>query len=232
MLKRLSILLLAVILAVPAMAQSGDCCECMFAPRAGQWQFNLVTGESGYLNDYDGLFYLLDQKASSTVGIGIGDNAYISDDLSKAVFNIGSFNVNSLTNIAGLQAQYFITNHIDINLMGMNRKKAVAIAFGVTMALGIFCSLSQGALSSLKLFGLSIFDFFNFLSSNVLMTGGGLLLVIFIGWKLGKDAFCDEMTSGGKIRKKKWLLDWYFFAIKYLCPAAITVIFISNLLVK
>lgn len=119
MLKRLSILLLAVILAVPAMAQSGDCCECMFAPRAGQWQFNLVTGESGYLNDYDGLFYLLDQKASSTVGIGIGDNAYISDDLSKAVFNIGSFNVNSLTNIAGLQAQYFITNHIDINLMGM-----------------------------------------------------------------------------------------------------------------
>lgn len=114
----------------------------------------------------------------------------------------------------------------------MNRKKAVAIAFGVTMALGIFCSLSQGALSSLKLFGLSIFDFFNFLSSNVLMTGGGLLLVIFIGWKLGKDAFCDEMTSGGTIRKKKWLLDWYFFAIKYLCPAAITVIFISNLLVK
>ncbi|MFB0973967.1 MAG: sodium-dependent transporter, partial [Bacteroidales bacterium] len=114
----------------------------------------------------------------------------------------------------------------------MDRKKAVAIAFGVTMALGIFCSLSQGALSSLKLFGLSIFDFFNFLSSNVLMTGGGLLLVIFIGWKLGKDAFCDEMTSGGGIRKKKWLLDWYFFAIKYLCPAAITVIFISNLLVK
>lgn len=109
---------MTVLLAVPLMAQSGDCCECMFAPRAGQWQFNLVTGESGYLNDYDGLFYLL-SKASSTNGIGIGDDAYISSDLSEAVFNIGSFNVNSLANIAGLQAQYFITNHIDINLLGM-----------------------------------------------------------------------------------------------------------------
>lgn len=101
------------------MAQSGDCCECMFAPRAGQWQFNLVTGESGYLNDYDGLFYLLSKDASSTNGIGIGDDRYISSDLSSAVFNIGSFNVNSLANIAGIQAQYFITNHIDINLLGM-----------------------------------------------------------------------------------------------------------------
>lgn len=114
MLKRLSILLLAVLMIVPAKAQSADCCECMFAPRAGQWQFDLVTGQTGYVNDFQGLYYLLPDQNSD---LGLGGSATIGGELAQTIFNLGSFNHNNLSNIVGLQAKYFITNHIDINLM-------------------------------------------------------------------------------------------------------------------
>ncbi len=89
----------------------------MFAPRKGQWQFNLVLGNTGYVNDYNGLYWLL-PTGNDNVGISREEGATISDDLSTVALNLGSFNYNSLTNIAGIEAKYFLTNHIDINLYG------------------------------------------------------------------------------------------------------------------
>lgn len=131
MLKKLSILLLTILMVVPAMAQPKESCECMFAPKKGQWQIDLVLGQGQFFNDAIGLYYLLPNEDGSSTGIsltqifpnvyegeimGLG-NSYISADLSTYVLNIGSLNANSLVNIAGLQGRYFISNRWDINLM-------------------------------------------------------------------------------------------------------------------
>lgn len=126
MLKRLSILLMTVLMVVPAMAQPKEGCECVFGPKAGQWQFDLNVGQSQFFNDAIGLFYLLPDEDGTALGIGadinnLGDNyglgnSFIGGDLSQLLVNTGSLNYTVPNISAGVK--YFITDHININLSG------------------------------------------------------------------------------------------------------------------
>ena len=130
MLKKLSILLLTILMVVPAMAQPEEGCECMFAPQKGQWQIDLTLGQGQFFNDVQGLYYLLPSADGSPIGLGLNilglgnqeilglGNDNISADLSTYVLNIGSLNVNSLVNIVGLQARYFVADRWDLNILG------------------------------------------------------------------------------------------------------------------
>ena len=42
--------------------------------------------------------------------------------------------------------------------------------------------MSWGIMSDVKLFGLNIFDLFNYTTANILLPLGGLLIVAFLGW--------------------------------------------------
>lgn len=110
----------------------------------------------------------------------------------------------------------------------INRKKATVLACAGTFLLGIFASLSLMENTSLAFGGKTVFDWMDFVSSNILLPLGGLLIVLFVGWKLGKSHFYDEMTNCGTLKSplKKIIL----FIIKYLAPLAILVIFISGLI--
>ncbi len=68
----------------------------------------------------------------------------------------------------------------------------------------------------------------DFVSSNVLLPLGGLLIVIFVGWHFGKQRFFSEVTNEGKLRSP--LRKIIFFIIRYLAPLAIAVVFISGLI--
>jgi NSS family neurotransmitter:Na+ symporter len=106
----------------------------------------------------------------------------------------------------------------------IHRRTAVTISLTVLWVLGCLCSLSQGVLSGWKLFGKNIFDFFDFVSANVLMLLGGLLVVLFVGWKLGRTIIHDELTNSGKLRIPAWFVDVLTFLVRYLAPAAIITI--------
>ena len=74
--------------------------------------------------------------------------------------------------------------------------------------------------------GKSIFDLFDYLSANVLMLIGGLLVVFFVAWKLGKKALHEELTNGGTLKIPDWVIDTIFFLIRFVAPTAIIVIMI------
>ena len=107
---------------------------------------------------------------------------------------------------------------------------ACAIIFAFCWVLGAFCSLSFGPLSEFRLFGRNIFDFFDNLSSNVLMTLGSLLTVLFVGWRLKKTDIYDEFTNGGTISTNAKIFGVLWFLIRYICPLAVIIIFVSGLL--
>lgn len=107
---------------------------------------------------------------------------------------------------------------------------ACAIIFAFCWILGAFCSLSFGPLSEFRLFGRNIFDFFDNLSSNVLMTLGSLLTVLFVGWRLKKTDIYDEFTNGGTISTNAKIFGVLWFLIRYICPLAVISIFVSGLL--
>ena len=106
----------------------------------------------------------------------------------------------------------------------MKRKVAVALVFCGIWILGCLCSLSFGPLSSWKVMGKTIFDLFDFLSADVLMLIGGLLIVLFAGWKLGKKVVFEELTNEDKLHIPGWLLKTLLFLIRYVAPAALLAI--------
>ena len=112
----------------------------------------------------------------------------------------------------------------------LKRKAAVTTVFLGIWVFGCLCSLSLGVGSNWKVFGKTIFDLFDFVSANILMLLGGLLVVIFVGWKMKRKAMLDELTNGGKIHLPTWFVNILFFLLRFVAPAAILIIMFSQYL--
>lgn len=110
----------------------------------------------------------------------------------------------------------------------IKRQWTTVFACCIILFIGVFASLSLMSGSPFRVAGKTFFDTLDFVSSNILLPLGGLLIVIFVGWRLGKSWFFDEVSNEGKLKSsaKKAI----FFIIKYLSPLAITTIFIAGLL--
>lgn len=111
----------------------------------------------------------------------------------------------------------------------LSRIGACAVIFIICWSFGALCSLSFGPLSEVYLFGNTVFDFFDKLSSNILMTLGSLLTVLFVGWRLKKTDIYDEFTNGGSLRFNVRVFGILWFLIRYIAPLAIIAVFISGL---
>jgi NSS family neurotransmitter:Na+ symporter len=96
------------------------------------------------------------------------------------------------------------------------------------MLLGSFASLSLMENTPFAIGGKTIFDLLDFVTSNIMLPIGGLLIVIFVGWRLGKLKFFEEVSNEGTIKAS--LKKVIFFIIRYLAPVAIAIVFISGLL--
>ena len=112
----------------------------------------------------------------------------------------------------------------------LSRPKATVLIFVATWLLGALCSLSFGQLSGVRIFGRSIFDFCDYLTSNYLMTFGSLLFVLFVGWKMSRTAVRDEFTGGGRFRGNDRAFGFVYFLIRYVAPLVILIIFVTNLI--
>ena len=109
------------------------------------------------------------------------------------------------------------------------RAWACVVLFILCWIVGAVCSLSFGPLSDVKIFGDGIFDFFDNLSSNILMTLGSLFTVLFVGWRLKKTDIYDEFTNGGSLSFNVRVFGFLWFLIRYVAPVAIICIFVSGL---
>ena len=111
----------------------------------------------------------------------------------------------------------------------LTRKAAVLIAFTIIGIFGTLSSLSNGVLADVKIFGKTFFDLFDYTSSNILLPVGGLLVVMFVGWRMKKADVLDELTNGGSIAIKGFVLKWIIFTIKFLAPIAIALVLLSSI---
>ena len=110
----------------------------------------------------------------------------------------------------------------------VKRQWATVIACAATMLLGCFASLSLMDHTPFTIGGKTVFDALDFITANVMLPMGGILIVIFVGWRFGKAKFFQEVTNEGTIKAslKKVIL----FIIRYLAPVAIAIVFISGLI--
>ncbi len=110
-----------------------------------------------------------------------------------------------------------------------SRVWACITLFVICWVVGALCSLSFGPLSHIRINGGNLFDFFDSLSSNVLMTLGSLFTVLFVGWRLKKTDIYDEFTNGGTLSTNAKIFGVLWFLIRYICPLAIISIFLVGI---
>ena len=110
----------------------------------------------------------------------------------------------------------------------MSRKKASTIVSACAMTLGIFCCLSFGVLSHWTIFGLTIFDLFDTVSSNIILPLGGVLLALFVGWYLNRELVRQEITNNGEVSQR--IFPIIIFLLRWVAPIAILSMFIKGLI--
>ena len=94
--------------------------------------------------------------------------------------------------------------------------------------LGAPATLSTSVLSDVTVFGLSLFDLYDFLSSNLMLPLDGLLLSLFVGYVWSRSDALDALTNGGTMHNlacAKAIL----FLCRYVTPILIVIILLNGL---
>ena len=111
---------------------------------------------------------------------------------------------------------------------GMSRKSATALSIGIAMTLGSLCALSFGSLGGLKIFDMTLFDLFDYTSSNILLPVGGMIISVFVGWVLDRSVVRGELTAGGG-RITATGVRCVVFCLRWLAPVCIGLVFLYGL---
>ena len=111
--------------------------------------------------------------------------------------------------------------------MHLTRRKAACILTAVCSVLAVFCSLSIGAVDGIRLFGLSLMDFCDLLTAQVMLPAGALLTSIMLGWFVSAKTVREEFTNQGTVSLR--LFGIWHFCIRFVVPLCILLIFLHQL---
>lgn len=106
-------------------------------------------------------------------------------------------------------------------------KATLATIVGIAL-IGSTASLSSSILSNTLVFGMTFFDFFDYITSNILLPVGGIFITIYLGWKFGLKRIIQEASNQGQLNNE-FYLTIYHRLVKYLVPIAITIILLNGL---
>lgn len=103
----------------------------------------------------------------------------------------------------------------------MSRRAAAVLIGLVVWLLGLLTVFSFNKLSHVTFLAGTIFDNLDFLTSNIMLPLGGLLIALFAGWVMCKSSSVEELDIGTGLRYTFWR-----FLTRFLAPVALLVIFL------
>jgi neurotransmitter:Na+ symporter, NSS family len=109
-----------------------------------------------------------------------------------------------------------------------SRFKATALTVILLALIGSTAALSNSTLAGFKLFGMTMFDLYDFITSNLLMPIGGLFICIFVGWVWGEHKVRAALSNDGELNNSA-MISVFFFIVKYVAPITISFILLRGL---
>ncbi len=109
---------------------------------------------------------------------------------------------------------------------GWSRRKSVILTHLPLLVLSGMSALSFSTLSDVSVFGFSIFDFFDYVSANILLPVGGIGICIYLGWFAPKGLLKNQLTNEGAFRSN--VCSIVTFILRYVAPVIITLIMIAK----
>ena len=129
--------------------------------------------------------------------------------------------ITSTISMSEISITYFVEAH------KMSRSRATGLNTVIAMTFGTLCALSFGVLSDFKVFGMTLFELFDYVSSNIMLPIGGVMLSVFVGWIVDKKVVEEQLTDYGA--RKITLMRPIRFCIRYVAPLCISLIFLYGL---
>lgn len=108
----------------------------------------------------------------------------------------------------------------------ISRAKATIIMTAIAIVMGIPSSLGFGLWSDFQILGMSILDFFDFITNAVLMPIGALLTCIFVGYILKVNVITGEVKLSSSFKREKL----FTIMVQYIAPICILAILVSSIL--
>lgn len=109
--------------------------------------------------------------------------------------------------------------------LGLDRHKATLLMGAIIVLLGCASALGFGAWDFITLLGMSILDFFDFLTNSIMMPLAALTTCLLITRVVGLDKIAREVESSSAFKRKKI----YNLFMKYFAPICIVLILVSSI---
>ena len=111
-----------------------------------------------------------------------------------------------------------------VEKFSLSRIYATNVLGVLTWALGIFTVFSFNELSDFKIFGMTIFDNIDYLTSKVMLPLGGLLMALFAGFIMKRAIVSLELNSNA------FLVNIWFVLLKVFAPILLIIIFVNGII--
>ncbi len=108
----------------------------------------------------------------------------------------------------------------------ISRKAGAVIVTVVCCLIGAICSVSIGKSDGLSLFGMNLFDLFDFVTGQIMLPVAGMLMCLFVGWYVPKQVLRDELTNWGTLKGR--FFNVYLYAVRIICPLCILAILLHQ----
>ena len=145
-----------------------------------------------------------------------------------AIFMTLFFILTAIASVGAMLSILEVPAAILTERFGLQRKTAALCTIAIVGLFGVPAALSNSVAADLKLFGMNAFDLFDFISSNLLMPVGGILICLFVGWVYGLPQLEKQLSNDGTIDNKP-LIRVLFFTVRYITPVSIAVVLLHGL---
>lgn len=109
--------------------------------------------------------------------------------------------------------------------LGWSRHKATLLMGAIMIVFGSASALGFGVLDFVKILGMSILDFFDFLTNSLMMPVAALATCLLVTRVVGLDRIAGEVEQSSRFRRK----GMYNLFMRFLAPVCIAVILLSSI---
>ena len=108
---------------------------------------------------------------------------------------------------------------------GLSRQRACILMGGLTWLVGMGTVFSTNIWAEMTLFGKTFFELVDFLTANIMLPIGGILIAVFAGWIMNKKNSVDELElPDDGVGYKIWS-----FLICYVAPTVVVLVLLNSL---
>lgn len=111
---------------------------------------------------------------------------------------------------------------------GLSRRTTTILVVALLALIGSAAALSNSVLADFKIIGMTMFELYDFVTSNVLLPLGGLFTSLFVGWVWGFNDVKQALTNKGTMRNDRIVYAFYGI-VKLITPVLVVIVLLNGL---